>query len=306
MNEVTAGSFQHPSAIVESTRIGEGTRIGAFTHVLPGARVGRDCNLCDHVFLENDVLVGDRVTVKSGVQLWDGIELEDDVFVGPNATFAKDRPSASARTRVMAGASIGANATILPGITIGSGAMVGAGAVVTHDVPPHAIVRGNPAVIVGYVEAKETRVDEAPAGDLPSVSVERVSVIRLPSIPDLRGNLTFAEYPGLLPFVPRRFFLVYDVKSRKVRGEHAHRALSQFLVCVKGECSLLVDDGVRRQEILLDGPGIGVHVGPLVWGVQYKFSPDAVLLVLASDVYDAADYIRNYEEFRSLAPPKTN
>jgi hypothetical protein len=102
MNEVTAGFFQHPSAIVESTRIGEGTRIGAFTHVLPGARVGRDCNLCDHVGVENDVLVGDRVTVKSGVQLWDGIELEDDVFVGPNATFASDRPSASARTRVMA------------------------------------------------------------------------------------------------------------------------------------------------------------------------------------------------------------
>lgn len=306
MNEVTAGFFPHPSAIVESTRIGEGTRIGAFTHVLPGARVGRDCNLCDHVLVENDVLVGDRVTVKSGVQLWDGIELEDDVFVGPNATFASDRPSASARTRVMAGASIGANATILPGITIGSGAMAGAGAVVTHDVPPHAIVRGNPAVIVGYVEARETRVDEAPAGDLPSVSVARVSVIRLPSIPDLRGNLTFAEFPGLLPFVPRRFFLVYDVKSRKVRGEHAHRALSQFLVCVKGECSLLVDDGVRRQEILLDGPGIGVHVGPLVWGVQYKFSPDAVLLVLASDVYDPGDYIRNYDEFRSLVLPKTN
>ncbi len=306
MSEETADFFRHASAIVESTRIGEGTRIWAFTHVLPGARVGRDCNLCDHVFVENDVLVGDRVTVKSGVQLWDGIELEDDVFVGPNATFASDRPSASARTRVMAGASIGANATILPGVTIGSGAMVGAGAVVTHDVPSHAIVRGNPAVIVGYVEAKETRVDEAPAGDLPSVSVARVSVIRLPSIPDLRGNLTFAEFPGLLPFVPRRFFLVYDVKSRKVRGEHAHRALEQLLVCVKGECSLLVDDGVRRQEILLDGPGIGVHVGPLVWGVQYKFSPDAVLLVLASDVYDAADYIRNYEEFRSLAPPKTN
>ncbi|MBL8111850.1 MAG: WxcM-like domain-containing protein [Acidobacteria bacterium] len=313
MNEVTAGFFQHTTAIVESNRIGEGTRIWAFTHVLPGARVGRDCNLCDHVFVENDVLVGDRVTVKSGVQLWDGIELEDDVFVGPNATFSNDRfprsgvrPSGFAKTRVMAGASIGANATILPGITIGSGAMVGAGAVVTHDVPPNAIVRGNPAVIVGYVEARETRVDEAPAGDLPSVSVARVSVIRLPAIPDLRGNLTFAEFPGLLPFVPRRFFLVYDVKSRKVRGEHAHRALSQFLVCVKGECSLLVDDGMRRQEILLDGPGIGVHVGPLVWGVQYKFSPDAVLLVLASDVYDPADYIRNYDEFRSLVLPKTS
>ena len=150
--------FKHPAAIVESKHIGPRTRIWAFAHVLAGAVIGADCNICDHVFIENDVRIGDRVTVKCGVQLWDGVVLEDDVFVGPNATFTNDltprskkRPPEFLRTNVEAGASIGANATILPGITIGRNAMVGAGAVVTKNVPANAIVIGNPAYINGYV-----------------------------------------------------------------------------------------------------------------------------------------------------------
>src|ERR1700736_3377799 len=159
--------FQHSAAIVETDRIGDGTRVWAFAHILPGARIGADCNICDHTFLENDVVVGDRVTVKCGVQLWDGVTLEDDVFVGPNATFTNDAFPRSgqhqetvSRTLVRRGASIGANATILPGITIGERAMVGSGSVVTRDVPPDAIVGGNPARIFGYVGAE----NEAPHG----------------------------------------------------------------------------------------------------------------------------------------------
>ena len=143
--------FIHPQALCESLHIGDGTRIWAFAHILPAASIGRDCNICDGVFIENDVRVGDRVTVKCGVQLWDGVTLEDDVFVGPNATFTNDafprsrqRPDHFARTLVERGASIGANATLLPGIVVGRGAMVGAGAVVLGNVPPHAIVAGNP------------------------------------------------------------------------------------------------------------------------------------------------------------------
>lgn len=152
------GYFQHSHALVESSKVGSGTRIWAFAHVLPGAILGRDCNICDHVFIENDVVVGDRVTIKSGVQLWDGIRLEDDVFVGPNATFTNDPfprskqyPEQFPRTLVRKGASIGANATILPGLTIGMDAMVGAGAMVTKDVPANAIVVGNPARVVRYL-----------------------------------------------------------------------------------------------------------------------------------------------------------
>jgi UDP-2-acetamido-3-amino-2,3-dideoxy-glucuronate N-acetyltransferase len=156
------GVFVHPSGLCESDDVGAGTRVWAFAHVLPGARIGRDCNICDGVFVENDVVVGDRVTVKNGVQLWDGVRLADDVFVGPNATFTND-PWPRSRQRdkswspivVHAGASIGGNATILPGVTIGAGAMVGAGAVVVRDVPAGAIVYGNPAQVQGYVDASE-------------------------------------------------------------------------------------------------------------------------------------------------------
>src|SRR5688500_3203619 len=135
-----ADVFVHPHALCESAAIGPNTRVWAFAHLLPGARIGADCNICDHVFIENDVVVGDRVTVKCGVQLWDGVALEDDVFVGPNVTFTNDsfprsgqRPPQFLRTRVRRGASIGANATILPGLTVGEYAMVSAGAVVTRN-----------------------------------------------------------------------------------------------------------------------------------------------------------------------------
>jgi acetyltransferase-like isoleucine patch superfamily enzyme len=142
--------FTHPEGRVESSDIGPGTRIWAFAHVLEGARIGANCNICDYTFIEGGVVLGDRVTVKCGVQLCEGVTLEDDVFVGPNATFTNDpfprsgrRVPPLARTLVRRGASVGAKATILPGVTIGSGAMVGAGAVVTRDVPARAIVVGN-------------------------------------------------------------------------------------------------------------------------------------------------------------------
>jgi len=147
--------FIHPSSDVQSKQIGEGTRIWQYVVVLPGAVIGRDGNICSHCFIENKVVVGDRVTVKCGVQLWDGVSLEDDVFVGPNATFTNDQQPRSRNpaatllpTLVKKGASIGANATILPGLTIGEGAIVGAGAVVTKDVPPRTLVVGNPARVV--------------------------------------------------------------------------------------------------------------------------------------------------------------
>jgi UDP-2-acetamido-3-amino-2,3-dideoxy-glucuronate N-acetyltransferase len=149
----------HPSADVQSPSIGEGTRIWQFVVVLPTARIGRDCNISAQVFIENDVVVGDRVTIKCGVQLWDGTRIEDDAFIGPNVTFTNDRfprskayPKRFLATTVGKGASIGGGAVILPGLRIGESAMVGAGAVVTRDVPPRAVVVGNPARVVREVD----------------------------------------------------------------------------------------------------------------------------------------------------------
>jgi UDP-2-acetamido-3-amino-2,3-dideoxy-glucuronate N-acetyltransferase len=146
--------FIHDRALVETDAIGAGTRVWAFAHVMAGAVIGRDCNLCDHTYVEGGVVVGNRVTIKSGVYLWDGVRVEDDVFIGPQATFTNDRfprskqPFETLATTIRAGASIGAGAVILPGLTIGEGAMVGAGAVVIADVPDDALVVGNPARVL--------------------------------------------------------------------------------------------------------------------------------------------------------------
>lgn len=308
MNPADSGVFVHPLGLCEGADVGAGTRIWAFAHVLAGARLGRDCNICDHVFIENDVIVGDRVTIKSGVQLWDGLRLEDDVFVGPNATFTNDRfprskrrPAAFVRTTVRRGATIGANATILPGVTVGAMAMVGAGTVVTHDVPPHAIVMGNPGRIVGYADSLQVETPIAPpGGHAHHGSVKGVTLTRLPSFEDLRGALSALDFAAHVPFAPQRAFFVYDVPSYHTRGEHAHRQCHQFLVCVKGSCKVVTDDAVSRDEWTLDQPNLGLHVPPLVWTVQYKHSPDAVLAVFASHAYDPEDYVREYEEFRAL------
>lgn len=306
-----AGVFVHPQGLCESATVGDRTRVWAFAHVLPGARVGSDCNICDHVFVENDVVIGDRVTVKCGVQLWDGMRVADDVFIGPNATFSNDKFPRSKQyqrevlqTQIGRGASIGAGAVVLPGLRIGTEAMVGAGAVVTQDVPPRAIVSGNPARIVGYVDAAKSRpaVSRAEAaGDAATVptSVDGVTVHRLRMAVDLRGSLSAGEFPTQVPFVPKRCFFVFDVPGKEVRGEHAHRQCHQFLVCPRGSVTVLVDDGKRSEEIVLDKPDIGLHVPPMVWAVQYRYSADALLLVLASDPYDPDDYIRDYDEFRA-------
>jgi acetyltransferase-like isoleucine patch superfamily enzyme len=158
----------HPSAIVESRSVGAGTCVWAFAHICPGAHVGRDCNIADHVYIEGGAVLGHRVTVKNHVLLFDGLTIEDDVFIGPGVIFTNDtRPRSRraawateryadktnwlARTHVAPGASIGAGALILGGVTIGAFAMIGAGAVVTRNVEPHALVVGQPAIPVGWV-----------------------------------------------------------------------------------------------------------------------------------------------------------
>jgi dTDP-4-dehydrorhamnose 3,5-epimerase-like enzyme len=127
--------------------------------------------------------------------------------------------------------------------------------------------------------------------------VRGVTLHHFPVIPDLRGSLTVGEFQRQIPFTPLRYFMVFGVPSREVRGEHAHHACHQFLICLQGECSVVADDGEHRVEVVLDTKHRGLYLPPMTWGIQYKYSPDAMLLVFASHHYDAADYIREYDEF---------
>jgi acetyltransferase-like isoleucine patch superfamily enzyme len=308
----TNAPFIHEKAICESQEVGAGTRVWAFAHILPKAKLGNDCNICAHVFIENDVVVGHRVTVKCGVQLWDGLRVEDDVFIGPNATFTNDafprskvRPTEFLQTILKKGSSVGANATILPGITIGQNAMVGAGSVVTHSVPANAIVIGNPAQIVGYVDsdpavkAESTNSQPITSERVPS-KVKGVYLQKLPFIEDIRSNLIVGEFENLIPFIPKRYFMVFDVPNREVRGESALKDCQQFFVCIKGSVSFVADDGKSREDFLLDSPTVGLYVPEMTWSTQYKYSKDAVLLVFASTHYNAQSYVRDYEAFLKM------
>jgi len=162
--------FVHPHALCETDKIGPRTRIWAFAHILPGAVIGADCNICDHAFVEGDVRVGNGVTIKNGVQLFDGVIVDDHVFLGPNCIFTNDRnPRAAVKkgelqrvpTHLERGCTVGANATIVCGVTLHPGAFVGAGAVVVNDVPAYAIVVGNPARQIGWMCSCGERLDES-------------------------------------------------------------------------------------------------------------------------------------------------
>src|ERR1044071_10309702 len=133
-----------------------------------------------------------------------------------------------------------------------------------------------------------------------SLKVPTVRLLRFPLIAEPRGSLSYGQYDEQLPFIPKRYFIVFDVPGSEVRGNHAHRSVSQALVCVKGSCVVTIDDGRNRYEIVLDRPDAGVYIPPLVWATQQKFSNDAVLLVLSSEGYDPDEYIRDYDEFMRM------
>lgn len=289
----------HPLATIgANVTIGEGSTIGERSHVQV------------NVVIETKVQVGARSSIGAGVYLASNTTVGDDVIIGPNASVVSSgfsRPHESAHTpptTISDGASIGANASILAGITVGANAVIGAGSVVNRDVPPFATAVGAPARIVGYQSSPDftatRRLRASSLGDeeLP-LQIGRAVLLQLPLISDIRGSLSFGETPTNLPFAPQRYFLIFDVPSREVRGEHAHRTLHQLLLCVHGECAVAVDDGTERGQVVLDRPDVALHLPPMVWGSQYHYSTDAALLVLASDVYNADDYIRTYDEFKA-------
>lgn len=210
---------------------------------------------------------------------------------------------------VRANAKLDAACVIGEGVTIGQGAWVRAGAVVLRSVPPNAIVEGNPAVVVGYVnlthfdqKPNPRRFDALSLGDAERparipLDVGGSALYLMRRVVDARGSLTVGEVPSELPFSPARYFAVFGVPSVELRGEHAHKRCQQFLICLHGSCRVLLDDGERRCEVLLDRPDMGVFMPEMIWGTQYRYSPDAVLLVFASRHYEAEDYLRTYDEF---------
>ena len=298
------------NVICETQDVGVGTKIGAFTHVYSEVTLGNDCEIGERVCIESNVKIGNSVKIKSGSHISQGAILEDGVFIGPNVVFSsehylqtKSRNIYTPLTRVNKGASIGANSTILPGVTVGAGAMVGSGSVVTRDVPELAIVVGNPAKISAYfetVEASDPIVPEVGQGVVVGKTKLSSGFFKnLSTASDDRGSLVAAESLSQIPFDVKRIFLVHSVPSIESRGAHAHKECHQFLICVSGSVHVIVDDGVEKFEFTLDSPSQAVYMPPMTWGTQYRYSTDAVLLVLASHAYDPNDYIRSYSEFKA-------
>jgi UDP-2-acetamido-3-amino-2,3-dideoxy-glucuronate N-acetyltransferase len=227
----------------------------------------------------------------------------DGVEVGHNAVILSGVIQGEI-THISDGVVVGSNSTIYKGITVGSNAMILPGSVVKQSVPPLAIVEGNPAKIVGYVGTSKSKIQNAPgivpqAIGLVGTEVKGVTLHTLPKILDLRGNLSVGEFERQIPFSVKRYFIVYDVPTADVRGEHAHISCHQFLLAVRGSVQVIADDGENRAEFTLDQPNVGIYLPPMVWGIQYQYSKDAVLLVFASDYYDAHDYIRDYDAFKA-------
>lgn len=298
-------AFVHDRALIdEGVSLGDGCRVGAFARVEQGAVVGSETTVGDHCLVARGATLGANVTVMAGARVLDSTRVEDGVVIGPNAVVGVSTHGAERPAIVRSLAQVLSNAVVDAGVTIGTGARVMPNAHVTQSVPATAIVAGAPAAIEGYVDAiapgqaaiRVSRIE--PARHV--LPVNRAALLPVATVEDLRGRIAVTEFGDDLPFQPRRVFFVTNVPNRNVRGEHAHRTLEQFLICVSGESHVLVDDGSTRVEVILDAPSMGLHLPPMTWSVQYKHAPGTVMAVLASDRYDPADYIRDYDEFLAL------
>jgi hypothetical protein len=248
----------------------------------------------------------------SDCRIPDNAKIEPGVTLGQHVILAGDNIVIRAKAR------LDPACVIAEGVTIGQGAWVRAGAVVLRSIPPNAIVEGNPAQVVGYVDRanRESRSDPRLIDIQSFGNLDRPSRIPLDvgggalylmrRVIDARGSLTVGEVPNEVPFSPARYFAVFDVPSFELRGEHAHKRCQQFLICLHGSCRVLLDDGDRRCEVTLDRPETGVFMPEMIWGTQYRYSPDAVLLVFASRPYEADDYLRTYDDFLAERALRTN
>lgn len=300
----------HSHASCDTPQLGDQTQIDAFARIEGDARIGSNCKIGAHSYVAGDVVIGDRVTLADHVSIGNAVRIEDDVTVGSQTSFAVVDSSSAKRTIVRSGVHIGAHVTILDGVEIGPNAVIDSGTLVRDSVPAEAIVSGNPPQIIGYVDTPESVIESSSGSDVststasgswrPADPLARVSGVQLqrsPVITDMRGSITVNEISTTLPFVPQRYFMVFDVPGEETRGQHAHRECHQFLVCTQGRVLVLADDGTNRESFVLDNRSSGLYLPPMTWGVQYGYTRDSVLLVLASHPYEDADYIRTYDEF---------
>lgn len=262
--------------------------------------------IAETAVIGESVELADDAIVGPGAVLLGPTTVAPGCVVGPGAVLDPGADSLQSGLALEPGVVVGSGVVVSGAVTIGRGAQLAPGTVVTRDVPPYAVVAGNPAQITGYAvvadESATVHTDHR-AGARPSVDSTRVlgvTVHHLPRILDLRGNLTVGEFGRTVPFEAKRYFMVFGVPNEEIRGEHAHRTCKQFLVCARGSLAVVADDGERREEFILDDAATGLYLPPLTWGVQYKYSADAVLLVFASEFYDSNEYIRDYAEFREL------
>jgi dTDP-4-dehydrorhamnose 3,5-epimerase-like enzyme len=227
------------------------------------------------------------------------VEVAKSVQIGSKVMINAAFSSPAAEIKIEEGVVIGDGSVVVGPLSIGAFAVVRPGSIVTRSIPQFAIVEGNPAQVVGYVSSSLIRGElvEPPHEVGARVAVAGCEIWRLPLVADLRGNLTYAELGQFLPFQPKRFFLVFDVPSEKIRGSHAHHELHELLICVKGSVIVTMDNGSECRQIMLNDPTVMLHLRPKTWTTQYNYSSDAVLLVLCSHPYEADDYIRDYDVF---------
>jgi hypothetical protein len=253
--------------------------------------------------LTNVAMLNQKSSIPDGCIIPGSANIHTTVVFGARVVLAGDGICVRENARLDSACVIG------EGVTIGQGAWVRAGAVVLRSIPANAIVEGNPAQVVGYLNHSGNDrgdavrlVDSYSFGNLErparaSLGVGTSALYLMRRISDARGSLTVGEVPTEVPFFPARFFTVFGVPSVELRGEHAHKLCQQFLICLNGSCRILLDNGNQRCEVILDRPDIGVFMPEMIWGTQYCYSHDAVLLVFASRHYEPEDYIRTYDEF---------
>lgn len=247
--------------------------------------------------LSEDAELGEGVTIEAGATVVGRVRLLDHSVIGVGSVV--EGPKVGRRITIGPSALIAAGAVVSI-CDVGRDAVVRPGSVVTRSVPDRAVVEGNPAHVV-HIKPSARRPEHVHSETQPYPGDRPERIVHLTSVDDMRGSLMVGEVGDGIPFDVQRIFTISGVPGPEVRGEHAHVECHQLLVAVAGSLEVICDDGLGTAVYLLDAPDIGLHIPPMVWGIQHRYSSEAVLLVLASSRYDPADYIRDYADFMARA-----